>query len=651
MSKNQGTIENKGLAKIEEIRAFLTEIINSDADEATKANARKMAVAKMRRISSANFIVGIPEILEDDAAKEDEKAAKAAAKDAAKQAKIDAIRQAREERLNRAKSGETYKTLSQHFRPLGFNEGKYYFLPRSSQQIIEMTAQQMGSAANLFQLAPEEVWISTFGNDQGQFFPSSAAGFLMNGMCIPNGIYSPRNTRGRGVWTDRGRIVVHLGDRLIVDGAEVAITDFQTSFTYALGEALDADLSKPLTAEEGRQIRRIIGMSRFDKPASATLLAGYVFVAPVCGALAWRPHVYMIGPAQSGKSALYDVISNMLGNVAVSASGTDSSSAGIRQRLRYDSLPVIFDEFEAEDKNAGDSLRAIMALARQASSDTGARALKGTKDGLGTDYVIRSSFLFSSINLNVHARADEERVIVVGLTASDGANDNGKWDERNALVAKLIDENTPSRLMARAVRMLPTLKERIKTFRAVVLKTDGLKSERTADQIGTLLAGAWCLQHDTAISEQEAQDFVASQDWKAYTPDSLPEADRLLSAIMQGRSDDLINNVRPLIGEMIDAIVDRSGYCEADLAAMERSLARCGMKVVDGELYISTNASKIKEILKDTPWHSRYNTVLKSKLGVTGGGTKRFAGRTDNTLKISIGQIVITEEAPVAVAA
>ena len=48
--------------------------------------------------------------------------------------------------------------------------------------------------------------------------------------------------------------------------------------------------------------------SRFhwEVPASGLLLAGWIALAPICGAMQWRPHVWLTASAGSGKSAILD---------------------------------------------------------------------------------------------------------------------------------------------------------------------------------------------------------------------------------------------------------------------------------------------------------------------------------------------------------
>ena len=74
-----------------------------------------------------------------------------------------------------------------------------------------------------------------------------------------------------------------------------------------------------------------------------------------------------------------------------------TTEAGIRQELRADALAVIFDEAEEDGEAARRRIQAVLALARQASSESGARTLKGTVHGGALQFRIRSMFCMASI--------------------------------------------------------------------------------------------------------------------------------------------------------------------------------------------------------------------------------------------------------------
>ena len=49
------------------------------------------------------------------------------------------------------------------------------------------------------------------------------------------------------------------------------------------------------------EILELAQQFQWDVQASGMLLAGWVALAPICGALDWRPHIWLTGGAGTGK--------------------------------------------------------------------------------------------------------------------------------------------------------------------------------------------------------------------------------------------------------------------------------------------------------------------------------------------------------------
>lgn len=63
----------------------------------------------------------------------------------------------------------------------------------------------------------------------------------------------------------------------------------------------------------------------------------------LCGALKWRPRIWLTSGTGSGKSTIQnDFVSFLMNGISVYAQG-NSTEAGIRQHLKSDALPVLFD--------------------------------------------------------------------------------------------------------------------------------------------------------------------------------------------------------------------------------------------------------------------------------------------------------------------
>ncbi|TIN04626.1 MAG: hypothetical protein E5Y59_19285, partial [Mesorhizobium sp.] len=181
------------------------------------------------------------------------------------------------------------------------------------------------------------------------------------------------------------------------------------------------EMDSPVSTAEARKFLALSKSLRWVSPLSGYLLAGWCVVAPVCGFLKWRPHVWVNGPSGSGKSTVMDqIVKRCLAATALSVVG-NTTEAGVRGALGMDALPIIFDEVEPKDQNNQNRIRAIMDLARVAASEGDGLILKGTANQKTKGFRARSMFVFASIVTQIEGYADESRI--TQLTLADPAQD------------------------------------------------------------------------------------------------------------------------------------------------------------------------------------------------------------------------------------
>src|SRR5215471_17644216 len=90
-------------------------------------------------------------------------------------------------------------------------------------------------------------------------------------------------------------------------------------------------------------------------------------MAPIAGALRWRPSVWVTGDASTGKSTLQQhVIRHTQGGPHGLLQASDATGAGIWQTLEFSACPVALDELEAEANP--EKREAIIKLMRISSS-------------------------------------------------------------------------------------------------------------------------------------------------------------------------------------------------------------------------------------------------------------------------------------------
>jgi len=115
-------------------------------------------------------------------------------------------------------------------------------------------------------------------------------------------------------------------------------------------------------------------------------------------------------------------VSPLLGEAKVFAQG-NSTEAGLRQKLKADALPVLFDESEQNDEGEKRRMAPILALIRQSSTESVAQTYKGTVSGDSLNFHVRSMFCLASIQAGLEHKADQDRLTKLALQkAQDDAS-------------------------------------------------------------------------------------------------------------------------------------------------------------------------------------------------------------------------------------
>lgn len=523
------------------------------------------------------------------------------------------------------------------FKALGYNGTGYYYLPRGTEQVVEIRRSGHTSPGELMSLASIEWWEAHFGKDKGGIDWQWAASELMR-QCERAGIYSNERERGRGAWFDAGRSVYHLGDSLLVDGKRCAIIEHDSRYIYTRQPPMEhGTAAKPCSADTAAELASLCADLNWIKPLHGKLTAGWLALAPICGALSWRPHLWLTAQRGAGKTWVQDnIIAPVLGSAALVVQGS-TTEAGIRQRLRQDARPIVFDEAEAEGQKGAARMQTIIELARQSSSDSTAEIVKGTVGGTAMAFRMRSMFLLGSINVSLNGAADESRFSVVQM--AKGKRTAAEFDEYARRVGSLLTRDYCAAIRARSYAMIPTIRANAAVLAAAV--GDLLGSQRTGDQIGTLLAGYCSLLSDAVLTTGEAAAMVAGLDFTdAREADEVSDSDLCLQTILQAqvRVDEDGRLVTRTLGELVQSAA-YDGLLGVVTAAND-ALARFGIRVADGYLYISNNHSELKRIMRDTPWAAGWRRVLARIDGVDDSSKViRMAGSVTRCVAIPLASI------------
>lgn len=544
--------------------------------------------------------------------------------------------------------GESHRETGYHpdFRFLGFisSDGKLHhcFYSNITRTVIKMSASGMGKAANLIELAPLDYWEEYFSKKEG-FNHAAAVNFLIS-TSNKKGIFRHQNIRGRGAWIDEGNVVVHNGDSLIVNGKYADLSRYKGKYIYEQGLPLGFKVDNPLSTNEAAKFLDLCNRLKWERNINGYLLAGWCVIAPVCGALKWRPHIWITGGAGSGKTWVLDsIVKPMLGETSLCVQGA-TSEAGLRQTLRRDALSVVFDEAEGENKNDQDRMQSVLTLMRSASSEDGGNIVKGTSSSGAESYQIRSCFAFASIALQLSQQSDRTRITILELN-TPGASEQERTERQqhfaNLAQAQhsIINDEYRQRLQARTIRLLPTILENARTFASAAAAVLG--QQRAGDQLGALLAGAYSLRSDKTITYEAAVDWLKGKDWSeesalVETRDEHSLFTTLMDTVL--RVEGSFSTYDRSVGELIRIVlgIDREDTHVA-VGSSEMSLKRFGIAIDKGCIVISNSAKGVKKALENTAWAKNHNNILIRIPGAEKIASMRFgSGVTSRAVAIPI---------------
>lgn len=524
------------------------------------------------------------------------------------------------------------------YRPLGVNDGAYYYLPHRTNQVISISAAGMGSKTNLLQLAPLE-WLEGFYGEKGCVNWLMCANALMR-ECEQVGTFDTTRIRGRGAWHDNGRSVLHMGDHLLVDGVATSIKDHDTRYIYERKPPMEDDRNtSPASASNGVAVAEIFDMLNWQHDTHAILAAGWSILAPICGSLDWRPHMWLTGRRGSGKTYIQEqIITPLIGNSALMVQ-SNSTEAGIRQTLEHDARPVVFDEAESEDKQGQRRMQGTIELARQASSEGGSVIAKGSAGGRALSYKSRSMFLMGSVNVSLSQAADKSRFTVVQvMPPRRGAEGVADFERLTKAVNGTLTKAFCASIRARAYRMIPIIRHNAEVFaRAVAASVDG--ERRTGDQYGALLAGYYCLMSDEKVKDEHAMTFVSSMNWdEARDAESASDEQRCIDEIMQAQIGvDTEYGVKfRSIGELIEIAIDPMPVGSVKQNSADDALRRHGLNVSESHVIVSESHKALRKIMEGTPWAAGWSRLLVRLPGADSVSCARFAGTRTRATRIPI---------------
>jgi hypothetical protein len=420
--------------------------------------------------------------------------------------------------------------------------------------------------------------------------------------------------RGRGAWRDDdGSLIYHAGDAVWIGGRWMPPGE-HGRFIYPGRPAIGRPSGKLEAAgpgSPGDMLFQALQSWNWDRgELDARLALGWLMTGLVGGALEQRPVAYVVGTEGAGKSTLQKLLRLIMNGALVSTSNT--TQAGIYQKIRQDSIAVMVDELEAkEDTRTTDK---ILELARIAYS--GDKMQRGGKDGVGQEFAVMSSFLFSSIALPAMDAQDASRMAVLMMRerAKPAARRKGR---RRAARARPeggqegpSDRAPPAEADVQLVRPLGRLRD---VMREALIACG--HEDRAADTFGTLMAG-----YHVAVSD-EMPGKADLEQWSEWLrADRLSETasrektwERCFWHMMDATPESLrANSHHKSIGSAMLAFERMPADA---LDPLEKTLTLCGLamsfpkgaeRTMDfARLFVPLKSPALHDLFDGTPWGGR----------------------------------------------
>ena len=467
-----------------------------------------------------------------------------------------------------------------------------------------------------------------------------AAGNRIMGECTRLGDADQLERRLDGVWRgDGGGLVVHTGTRLhLFPQGEVIPAGRRVGGALYLRARQAAEPSDiAATAAQCEKLRAAFDLWAFapeDAKAAPILLNGMIACGIYAGALSWRPHMWLRGESNAGKSTLADII--------IAATGADRRVKGASEaftRRKYDGRAklAMLDEQEPDI----DLVNQILVLMRGASDAGGGRIGK-VIDGETKEFVVACPFLIAAISTPAFEAQDESRITTLKLVRQRLEDPTRRKRELEQALA--MAEQLHPALLTRLLLGWPRFQTNLSIYRQALMARGA--TPRFADQHAPLFAGHRTLVNDMPVDASTAAEDLDAAELRVTTGDDAAEGDageRVLSRLFATRVPVGLRNESMTVAALVEKLrgahrahadAKRTGTQEAVLTtgkALDAWTRRAGALLLrwsPGEgLVIGNGQPLLDRAFDDTPWGKRvWERSLRDLPGARDAGALHFRG-------------------------
>lgn len=501
---------------------------------------------------------------------------------------------------------------------LGHADGSYFY---TSSDNKEITAIRMHGSDQLTNLMPLGYWAALYTGKNGIDWQRAADDLKQR--CRARGNFRNENIRGLGVWDDNGRVVVHLGDRLSVDGVDMGIHDLHSEYLYSLEQKCRPIHPRPLTLEECAPIHDFLNVAAFERPEQRMFLSGWLMAARLSGLLDWRPHVWITGESGSGKSTvLSKFVLPMLGDQRIRFTG-GSTEPGMRQRIKANAVPIMFDEFEPDSQAAMMRVQSCLEYIRQASTDSG-MIVKGSAAGSSMEFRARFCAAVSAIRTMLNNQADRTRFTLIELQRI--SHSPAQWESVKKSLTVFTTEYA-DRYFARLLKMIPAIRANMARFDKALAD---VHSQRLGQQYAPLLAGYAAICADGELNETEVQDMVDSinLDEEGAASGETDQAACLAHlnyskiTVIDGRG----NRVEEAVSAQIREAAGHNLHAAEQLLVHGLRLVTPRGNVTEAMLFVASTHPQVARLFQNSSWAANWTGSLARLPGAKKNAVAKLSG-------------------------
>jgi putative DNA primase/helicase len=469
-----------------------------------------------------------------------------------------------------------------HIKYLGHNGTEFFYTSTENKSIISLTA-SAHTKLNFFSLAPIDYWLANYSNEEGKIsYDNVAADLIKKSLAVGN--FNPETIRGRGVWIERGVATLNTGDENIPE-----IKD--SKFHYQRTQTLNVTLTDKMDDEESLDLLAAFNSINFKDSKDHAYVAAWLVQAMIFAAIPWRFHLWLTGEAGSGKTTVLDWIEKLL---VLSLRTENATASGIVQSIHNDACPVIYDETEAVTGR----MKAVIEIARQSSSASSGKHIRGSANGQSVVNNTKSVFLFASIQTEKMETADLSRFFFVEMVSKQSRG------EYNAL-RKSFEAfyNRRDALFARVFGAVPSINSSIEIARNVFGELNF--QPRQVDQLASMVACYWALVSIEPINEEQVHGLIgelALADSEYMEQNQEKDDQRCLKDLLAVEVDNFSNNIGQLIEDLRQ---HAAGHFQAapDPKLLEKYLATFGIRFYpeSNSILIASGCDKLRGKMKNYP--------------------------------------------------